>query len=111
MPCAAVDAGLAADRGIDLRQQRGRHLHEIHAAPHDAGGKAGEVADDAAAERDDRIAALEPGGKHAVDHLLQRCEALGLLAGRQRDRDSADAGRVEAGRQRRQDAPRRHCRR
>ena len=31
---ARIDAGLAADRGIDLRQQRRRHLHEIEAAPH-----------------------------------------------------------------------------
>ena len=35
------------------------------------GGKAGEVADDAAAERDDRVAALQPRGQHAVDHLLR----------------------------------------
>ena len=66
-----VDAGLAADGGIDLRQQRGRHLHEIHAAPHDAGGEAGEIADDAAAERDHHVAALQPRRQHAVDHLLQ----------------------------------------
>ena len=32
-------AGLAADRGIDLRQQRGRHLHDIEAAPHDRAAK------------------------------------------------------------------------
>ena len=30
-------------------------------------------------------------------HILRRCEALGLLAGRQDDSDIADAGRVEAG--------------
>ena len=40
--------------GIDHRQQRRRHLHEGDAA-HPAGrGKAGQVADHAAAERDDR---------------------------------------------------------
>ena len=54
-----IDRGLAADRGIDLRQQRGRHLHVIEPAPHHRGGEAGEVADDAAAERDDEIAALD----------------------------------------------------
>ena len=54
-----VDAGLAADRGIDLRQQRGRHLHEIDAAADDRCGKAGEIADHAAAERDDEIVALD----------------------------------------------------
>ena len=56
-----VDAGLAADRGIDLRQERGRDLHEVHAAPRDRRGKAGEVADHAAAEREDDVAALELG--------------------------------------------------
>ena len=47
-----VDAGLAADAGVDLRQQRGRHLHERHAAHEGRGGEAGQVADDAAAEGD-----------------------------------------------------------
>ncbi len=61
-----VDAGLAADGGIDLREQRGRHLHEAHAAADDRGGKAGEVADDAAAERDDEIAALDLRGEDRV---------------------------------------------
>ena len=69
-----VDAGLAADRGIDLRQQRGRHLHEAHAAAQDAGGKAGEIADDAAAQGDDEIAALEA---HLEQPLAQRAPAPG----------------------------------
>ena len=45
-----VDAGLAADRGIDLRQQRGRHLYEVDAAAQDGCREAGEIADHAAAE-------------------------------------------------------------
>jgi len=32
---AAVDAGLAAYRTVDLGQQRGRHLHEADAAQGD----------------------------------------------------------------------------
>ena len=52
LPCGEVDRGLAADRGIDHRQQGGGQLHEAHAA-HPAGGReAGEVADHAAAERE-----------------------------------------------------------
>lgn len=86
-----VDAGLAADRGIDLRQKRGGHLDEIHAAPDDAGGEAREVSDHAAAERDHRVAALQPRREHAVDDLLQGVEALGLLAGRKHDRRRFDA--------------------
>ncbi len=54
-----IDPGLAADRRIDLRQQRGRHLHEIDAAAQDRGRKACEIADHAAAERDHQIVALD----------------------------------------------------
>ena len=71
-----VDAGLAADGAIDLRQQRRRDLHEIHAAPHDAGGKAGEIADHAAAKRQHDIAALEPRLEQALDHLVELRKAL-----------------------------------
>ena len=46
-----VDAGLAAVGGVDLRDERGRHLHHRHAALVDRGAEAREVADDAAAER------------------------------------------------------------
>ena len=49
-----VDGGLSADRGIHLRQQRRGHLDEGHAALVGRRGKAGEVADDAAAQRDQR---------------------------------------------------------
>ena len=55
-----VDAGFAADGGVDLGEQRRGDLHQAHAAFQDAGGESGEVADDAAAERDDNVAAIEP---------------------------------------------------
>ena len=55
-----IDAGLAANGEIDLRQQRRRDLHQAHAAFQDAGGESRQVADDAAAQRDDEIAALQP---------------------------------------------------
>ena len=48
----AVDPGLAADRTVDLRQQGCRHLDEVHAPQQAGGGKACEVADNAAAEGD-----------------------------------------------------------
>ena len=53
-----VDAGLAAHRRIHLRQQRGRNLDEGHAAQIGRGRVAGDVADDAAAQRDQRCAAF-----------------------------------------------------
>ena len=46
-----IDAGLAADGGIHLRQQRGRQLHESDAALVAGRRKPGQVADHAAAER------------------------------------------------------------
>ena len=49
-----VDRGLAADRGVDLREQRGRHLHESDAALVDRRGESGQVADHAAAQGDDQ---------------------------------------------------------
>ncbi len=54
-----VDAGFTADGRIDLRQQRCGNLHELHAAPDDTGNEAGQVTDNAAAERHHRIAALQ----------------------------------------------------
>ncbi len=79
---AGIDAGLATDGGIHLRQKRGRDLHEAHAAPHDAGRKACEIADHAAAKRDHRVIALDTGRKHHVADGREMIEALGLLAGR-----------------------------
>ena len=55
-----VDARLAADGAVNLRQQRGRDLHEADAAAKDGGGEAREVADDAAAEGNDEITAFQP---------------------------------------------------
>ena len=87
-----VDAGLAADRRVDLRQQRRRHLHEIDAAAHAGRGKAGEIADDAAAERDDQIAALDARVDDRLADAVEAGVALGALA-----RGDADGGEVDAG--------------
>ena len=56
-----VDADLAADRAVHLRQQRRRHVHERDAAQEGRGGKARGVADDAAADGDDGAAAIGAG--------------------------------------------------
>ena len=52
-----VDAGLAAVGGVDLGDQRRRHLDHRHAALVGGGAEAGEVADDAAAEGEHAIVA------------------------------------------------------
>ena len=97
-----VDAGLAADRRVDLREQRRRHLHERHAALVDRGGEAGEVADDAAAQRDQRRRALGPQLEEARQDVVQRRPGLVRLAVRDEDRLAGDARRGEARAQRRE---------
>ena len=56
---ARIDAGLAADRGIRPAPAAWSASGRIEPAPHRCRGKAGEIADHAAAERDDEIAALD----------------------------------------------------
>ena len=90
-----VDAGLAADRGIDLRQQRGRHLHEGHAAHVAGGGEAGHVADHAAAQRDQRGLAVAFVGQQGVEDQVQRLPVLVLFAVGQHDLDHVAAGRAQ----------------
>src|SRR5262245_46084529 len=94
---AGIDPGLAAHRGIDLSQQRGRYLHEIHAAPNDASGKAGKISDDASAECNHRIAPLKARGKDLIDHFLQGVKALCLFSRRQNDWLKTESARSEAG--------------
>ncbi len=91
-----IDRGLAADRGVDLRQQGGRHLHVIEPAAHDSSGKPGEIADHAPAERHDQVAALDAGGDQRFTDSLEHGEALRALARRHRHatrRDSCGAKR------------------
>ena len=73
---AGVDRGLAADRRIDLRQQRRRHLHVVDAAPDQRRGKAGEIADHAAAERHHQIVALDPRRHQRVADALELAKLL-----------------------------------
>ena len=102
-----VDAGLAADRGIDLGQQRGRHLHDADAAPQDAGGKAGQIADHAAAKRDDAIAPLDAKLEQAFAERRQHGEALARLAGADHGLAEKQALSIEA-RLQRPEIERRH---
>ena len=87
-----VDAGLAADGGIDLRQQRGRHLHEIDAAAQDRGGKARKVADHAAAERDHEVVALDFCGDQFLGDVFEAFIAFRDLALVDDDPRRGDAG-------------------
>ena len=87
-----IDRGLAADRRIDLGQQRSRDLHVIYSAPHCGRGEAGEIADHAAAERNDKIAALDARCDDRLADLLEYAKALRSLPNR-----NDDAARWHAG--------------
>ena len=71
-----VDADLAADRAVHLRQQRRRHVHERDAAQEGGRGEAGDVADDAAADGDEGAAAV---GAAADERVVDRDTAAGVL--------------------------------
>ncbi len=69
---AQVHAGLAADGGIHLRQQRGRHLHHVDAAHVDRSYESGDVAHHATAQgKDGRFAV------HTLGYQLRRQVAGG----------------------------------
>ena len=78
-----VHARLAADRRVDHRQQRGRDLEDADAAQIAARRKARQVAGNAAAERDDGVAAGQPRGSEVLQQQRKGAERLGWLAGRE----------------------------
>ena len=89
-----VDAGLAANGTVDLRQKRGRDLHEAHAPAQDGGGKARKIADHAAAEGNHHVAAFDLFRQQPVDGAGKLIPALRRLArgqGQRRHRDIAKA--------------------
>ena len=58
---AGVDAGLAADGGVDHAEQRGRHVHDPDAAQPGRGDEAAHVGRRTAADRHHGVGAREPG--------------------------------------------------
>ena len=94
-----VDPGLAAVGGIDLGDERGRHLDHADAALVGRRAEAGEVADDPAAEGHDVVCARGALPDQRVPDALGRLQGLVLLAGRDLDeaRGVGDARAVERG--------------
>ena len=74
-----VDAGLAADGAVDLRDDGGGNLHAGDAAEVDGGDESGEVANHPAAEGDDKRTAVEAGGEQPVDEAFRGGHGLGIL--------------------------------
>ena len=94
---AGVDAGLAADRGIDLGEEGGRDLDEVDAAQQDRGGKAREVADDTAAQRHKRGLAVDAAVQQVAQQPAEARELLAALAGRHGHDRGIDTGIGERG--------------
>jgi hypothetical protein len=91
LPRREVDRGLPADAAVDLCEQRGRNADPVDAAQPGRRGEAGEIADDAAAERDDGIAAAEPERGERVPQRGEMARRLGALAVRNADELAIDA--------------------
>ena len=81
-----VDAGLAAHRGIDLGQQRGRHLDEVHPALIAGRGEPAHVADHPATKGDEGGLAIMAILQQTVEDQLQGFPVLVRLAIGQHDR-------------------------
>ena len=77
---AEIDAGLAADRRVDHRQQRRRHQRERHAAQVDRRHEAGVVGRGAAADADDRGAPVVAAGGEPLARFLDLRQVLARLA-------------------------------
>ena len=92
-----VDRGLAAQRRIDLRDHRGRNLHQRHATHVGRRSKAGQVADHAAAQREHGAAPIEFRRDKRVVNALQRSERFALLARRDLQGSRREARRLERG--------------
>ena len=75
-----VDRGLAADGGVDLREQRGRRLHDVDPAVVHGRREAGGVADHAAPEGDDGVVTQQAPRGQARAQVVDGGEGLGFLA-------------------------------
>jgi hypothetical protein len=78
--CCEVDAGFAADGGVDLREQCGGDLHVADAAHVDGGEEAGDIADDAATEGEEESVAVGSGGAELLREGFDAAHALVALA-------------------------------
>ncbi len=75
-----VDADFAADRTIDLGEQRRRDVHERDPAQERRRGESGGVANDAAADGDDGAAAIGAGADQRLVDARDRLQVLVALA-------------------------------
>jgi hypothetical protein len=79
---AQIDRSLAADRRVDLREQRGRAVYDRDAAHVERGGETAQIVRRAAAERDDGRAAVEARRGQLVERALEHQPGLRGFAAR-----------------------------
>ncbi len=91
--CEEVDAGFAADGGVDLGEEGGGELNVANAAHVDGGEEAGDVAEDAATQSQENRSAVGAGLRELFEEALDGGEAFVLLAGG----DEEDGGGVLGG--------------
>ena len=87
-----IHGGLAAHGRVHLRQQRGGHLNQAHAALIARGSESGHVPDHAAAQGDQRRGAVVAALHQAVEHggpSRHRLEALAVA-----DLENVELGHV-----------------
>ena len=87
-----VDPGLAADRAVDLGEERRRKLHEADAPAQDRGGEAGEITDHPAAEGHHQVVAADLLGDQPLHRALEAGPALRRLPRRQLQDRRLDPG-------------------
>jgi len=79
-----IHSGLAAYRGVDLRQQRRGNLNQRHAAHENRGEESADVIDDAATEGDHDARTIGAGGRHFLGETLDFRQALVAFATRKK---------------------------
>ena len=87
-----IDADLAADRRINLRQQRGGHLDKVDAAQVRRGDKPREISDNSTAERNDERFAFEAVFGKLFVAALDYLHALGAFTGGNFDEQRFETG-------------------
>ena len=116
LPGGQVDARLPPDRRIDLRDKRRRHVNKRHATQPRRREEPGRISKRAAADRDERLAAVRPEDSQRRSGALDDAEAFRVFAGRKQDaldrpalvcerRGDRSAGRVPRRRFRDEDRP------
>src|SRR5580704_5000243 len=75
-----VDAGLAADGRVHLRQQCGRDLYDWNSAHEDRCEKRADIADNSATESQQNRLPIGPGAHHLLGKLFQLRQRLRALS-------------------------------